>query len=59
VIVSHIDKYRDQEYNDVYLDLSRSDRSKAVSFAYSCVRQEYGLAGFLLLMLSERRASGQ
>jgi hypothetical protein len=52
VIVSHIDKYRNQEYNYVHLDLSQSERSKAVSLAYSRVRQKYGLAGFLLLMLS-------
>ena len=52
LIVSHIDKYRDQEYHYVHLDLSRSERSKTVSFAYSCVRQKYGLAGFLPLTLS-------
>ena len=46
VIVSHIDKYRDQEYHYVHLDLSESDRSKAVSFAFSCLRQKYGLAAF-------------
>jgi hypothetical protein len=46
VIVSHIDKYRDQDYSYVHLDLSQSERSKAVSFAYSCVRQNTGWPAF-------------
>jgi hypothetical protein len=52
VVLRKIEKYRDHEYHYVYLDLSESDRSKAVSFAYSCLRQKYGLRGFLLLALS-------
>jgi hypothetical protein len=52
VVLGKIENYRDQEYHYVYLDLSESDRSKAVRFAYSCLRQKYGRSGFLLLALS-------
>ena len=52
VVLRKIEKYRDLEYHYVHLDLSESDRNKAVSFAYSCLRQKYGLSGFLLLALS-------
>jgi hypothetical protein len=52
VRVSNIEKYRNQEYHYVYLDLTQPQQSRAVSFAYSCVRQKYGRSGFLLLMLS-------
>jgi hypothetical protein len=52
VVMCKIENYRDQEYHYVHLDLSESDRSKAVRFAYSCLRQKYGRSGFLLLALS-------
>jgi hypothetical protein len=52
VIVREIEKYRDHEYHYVYLELSESDRRKAVAFAYSCLRQKYGLSSFLLLAAS-------
>ena len=52
VVLGKIENYRDQEYHYVYLDLSESDRSKAVHFAYSCLRQKYGRSGFLLLALA-------
>jgi hypothetical protein len=52
VIMGKIEKYRDHEYHYVYLELSESDRGKAVAFAYSCLRQKYGLSSFLLLAAS-------
>jgi hypothetical protein len=52
VIMRKIERYRDHEYHYVYLELSESDRSKAVAFAYSCLRQRYGLSSFLLLAVS-------
>jgi hypothetical protein len=52
VIMRKIEKYRDHEYHYVYLELSESDRSKAVTFAYSCLRQKYGVASVLLLAAS-------
>ena len=52
VIMRKIEKYRNHEYHYVYLELSGSDRSKAVAFAYSCLRQKYGVSSFLLLAAS-------
>jgi hypothetical protein len=52
VVARKIEKYRDHEYHYVYLELSESDRSKAVAFAYSCLRQKYGVPNFLLLAAS-------
>lgn len=52
VVMRKIEKYRDHEYHYVYLDLSKSDRSKAVAFAYSCLRQKYGVSSLLLLAAS-------
>jgi hypothetical protein len=52
VVIRNIEKYRDQEYHYICLDLSDSDRRKAVAFAYSCLRQKYGLSSFLLLALA-------
>jgi hypothetical protein len=52
VIMHKIEKYRDQDYHYVYLELSESGRSKAVAFAYSCLRQKYGVSSFLLLAAS-------
>jgi hypothetical protein len=49
VVLRKIERYRNLEYHYVHLDLSESDRNKAVSFAYSCLREKYGLSGFLLL----------
>ena len=42
VVLSRIEKYRDQEYHYVYLDLSAADRTRASRYAYSCLRQKYG-----------------
>jgi hypothetical protein len=52
VVVCSIEKYRNHEYHYVHLDLSDLARSKAVNFAYSCLRQRYGTFSFLLLVLS-------
>jgi hypothetical protein len=52
VVLRKLEKYRNEEYHYVYLDLSNSDRSQAVNFACSCLRQRYGLSAFLLLALS-------
>jgi hypothetical protein len=52
VVARKIEKYRDHEYHYVYLELSESDRSKAVAFAYSCLQQKYGVSSFLLLAAS-------
>jgi hypothetical protein len=48
VVLSHIEKYRDQEYHYVHLDLSAADRTRASHYAYSCLRQKYGRWGFVL-----------
>jgi hypothetical protein len=49
VVLSTIEKYRDQEYHYVYLDLSAADRTRASRYAYSCLRQKYGRLSFVLL----------
>ena len=48
VVLSRIEKYRDQEYHYVYLDLSAADRTRASRYAYSCLRQKYGRLSFVL-----------
>jgi hypothetical protein len=52
VVMRKIEYYRDHEYHYVHLELSESDRSRAVAFAYSCLREKYGLSSFLLLAVS-------
>jgi hypothetical protein len=52
VVVSSIEKYRDQEYHYVYLDLSAADRTRASRYAYSCLRQKYGRLSFVLFGLA-------
>ena len=52
VALSCIEKYRDQEYHYVYLDLSAADRIRASRYAYSCLRQKYGRWSFVLLALA-------
>ena len=49
VVLSHIGKYRDQEYHYVQLDLSAAERTRASRYAYSCLRQKYGRWSFVLL----------
>src|ERR1700738_1668740 len=36
VALSSIEKYRNEEYHYVYLDLSTADRTRASRYAYSC-----------------------
>jgi hypothetical protein len=52
VVLSRLEKYRDQEYHYVYLDLSAADRIRASRYAYSCLRQKYGRLSFVLLALA-------
>jgi hypothetical protein len=52
VVLSSIEKYRDQEYHYVHLDLSAADRTRASRYAYSCLRQKYGRLSFILLALA-------
>lgn len=52
VIARKIEDYRDREYHYIHLDLSETQRSKAVAFAFSCLGQKYGASSFLLLAVS-------
>jgi hypothetical protein len=52
VVLSNIEKYRNQEYHYVFLDLSAADRTRASRYAYSCLRQKYGILSFALLALA-------
>ena len=52
VALSTIEKYRDQEYHYVYLELSAADRRRASRYAYSCLRQKNGRLSFVLLALT-------
>jgi hypothetical protein len=52
VMLSRLEKYRDQDYRYIRLDLSDSDRKKAASYACGCLRQKYGVASFLLFAAS-------
>ena len=47
-----IEKYRNNEFHYVRLDLSDRDRSQAVRYGYSCIGQRYGVSSFLLFCLS-------
>jgi hypothetical protein len=52
VALSRIEKYRDQEYHYVHLDLPESDRAKARRFAYACLGQKYDRWSFALLAIA-------
>jgi hypothetical protein len=52
VVLNRLENYRDYEYHYVYLDLSAADRTRASSYAYSCIRQKYDRLGFVLLTLA-------
>jgi hypothetical protein len=52
VVLNRLENYRGQEYHYVYLDLSATDRARAASYAYSCLRQKYGRFSFVLLALA-------
>jgi hypothetical protein len=47
-----IEKYRNNEFHYVRLDLSDRDRALAVRYGRSCVGQRYGVSSFLLFCLS-------
>lgn len=47
VTLSQLEKYRDQDYCYVRLDLSDADRKNAASYACACLRQKYGVSSFL------------
>jgi hypothetical protein len=49
VVLNHIEKYRNQEYHYVHLDLAAADRTRAARYAQSCLRQKYGCWSFILL----------
>jgi hypothetical protein len=52
VVLSKLEKYRDQEYHYLYLGLSDADRRKAANYACACLRQKYDVSSFLLLAFS-------
>jgi hypothetical protein len=52
VVLNRLENYRAEEYHYVYLDLSAAERTKASSYAYSCLRQKYDRLGFVLLTLA-------
>jgi hypothetical protein len=49
VVLNRIENYRGQEYHYLYLDLTPTERARASSYAYSCLRQKYGRFSFVLL----------
>lgn len=49
VVVVRIEKYRDQEYHYVRVDLSDPDRHNVARYALSCVRQKYARWAFVHL----------
>jgi hypothetical protein len=52
VTLSRLEKYRDQDYRYLRLDLSNLDRKAAASYACACLRQKYGVSSFLLFAAS-------
>ena len=52
VIVQSIRKYRNHEYHYVRLDLSDAQRQEIVHFAYSCLKQRYGMPSSVLLFFA-------
>jgi hypothetical protein len=53
VVLSWIEKYRDQEYHYVPIELSDQDRHSVARYALSCVRQKYGRWAFVHLAASK------
>ena len=49
VVLSWIEKYRNQEYHYVPIELSDADRKSVARYALSCVRQKYGRWTFVFL----------
>jgi hypothetical protein len=58
VVLTWIEKYRDQEYHYVRVELSDSDRERVRRYALSCVRQKYGRWTFVLLALAKLLGGG-
>jgi hypothetical protein len=52
VMLSRLEKYRDQDYRYIRLDLSDAERKSAASYACLCLRQRYGVSSFLLFAAS-------
>lgn len=52
VMLGTLEKYRDQDYCYIRLDLSDPDRKSAASYACACLRQKYGVLSFLLFAAS-------
>jgi hypothetical protein len=52
VMLRKIERYRYHDYHYICLNLSTSDRGRAVAFALSSLRQKYGISSFLLLAAS-------
>jgi hypothetical protein len=52
VALATLEKYREQEYHYLQLDLSEGDRRDAAHYACACLRQRYGASSFLLFALS-------
>lgn len=49
VVLRELARYKGHDCLYISVDLSASDRTKAVRFALSCLRERYGVLGFLLL----------
>jgi hypothetical protein len=58
VALTPIEKYRDQEYHYVRVELSDPDRESVRRYALSCVRQKYGRWTFVLLALAKLLGGG-
>jgi hypothetical protein len=58
VVLTPIEKYRDQEYHYVPIELSDPDRSSVARYALSCVRQKYGRWAFVHLAAAKLLGGG-
>jgi hypothetical protein len=52
VALCTLEKYREQEYHYIHLDLPDAHRRDATYYACACLRQKYGVSSFLLFALS-------
>jgi hypothetical protein len=52
VVLSNLQRYLNQEYHYVHLELSEADRTRAARYACSCVKQKYGRLSFVLFALA-------
>jgi hypothetical protein len=58
VALSAIEKYRDQEYHYVRVEMSDADRDNVARYAVSCLRQKYGRWSFVLLAVAKLMGGG-